>query len=124
MIGADGRGEANFSNAPPYSLAPDWRPARPGSAAPVPALVTLLASSASLPLAPGKQVSLQVVCPKGPRNCAGVATLKAGRHEVLKKRFLLRAGRSRVLRARVKGKLLRTRRPWRCGSSRAPSTAG
>jgi WD40-like Beta Propeller Repeat len=110
VIGADGRGEANFSNAPPYNLAPDWRPARPGSTAPIPPLVTLLAGSASLPLAPGKQVSLQVVCPKGPRNCAGVTTLLAGKHVVLKKRFLLRAGRSARLRARVKGKLLRTKR--------------
>ena len=29
VIGADGSGEANFSNAPPYNFAPDWRPARP-----------------------------------------------------------------------------------------------
>ena len=30
VIGADGRGEVNFSNAPPYNLAPDWRAARRG----------------------------------------------------------------------------------------------
>jgi hypothetical protein len=110
VVGADGRGEANFSNAPPYNFAPDWRPARPGSSSPAPPLVTLLADGASLPLAPGKPLSLQVVCPKGPRNCAGVTKLMAGKHVVLKKRFLLRAGRSQRLRARVKGKLLRTRR--------------
>ncbi len=110
VIGEDGRGEANFSNDPPYNFAPDWRPARPGSSSPIPPLVTLLTSSASLPLAPGKPVTLQVVCPKGPRNCAGVTTLLAGKHVVLKKRFLLRAGRSARLRARVKGKQLRTRR--------------
>ena len=110
VIGADGSGEVNFSNDPPYNFAPDWRPARPGSSSPAPPLVTLLADGASLPLAPGKPLSLQVVCPKGPRNCAGVTTLMAGKHVVLKKRFLLRAGRSQRLRARVKGKLLRTKR--------------
>lgn len=112
VIGADGRGEANFSNAPPYNFAPDWRPARP-SATPVQTapLVTLLEGSASLPLAPGKSVSLQVLCPKGPRNCAGVATLRAGKREVLEKRFNVPAGRSRVLRARIKGRTLDTKSP-------------
>ena len=65
-------------------------------------------SGASLPLPKGKPLSLQVVCPKGPRNCAGVTKLLACKHVVLKKRFLLRACRSRVLHARVKRKLLRT----------------
>ena len=108
VIGADGSGEANFSNAPPYNFAPDWRPARPRATTPTPPLVTVLMSGASLPLPKGKPLSLQVVCPKGPRNCAGVTKLLAGKHVVLKKRFLLRAGRSRVLHARVKRKLLRT----------------
>jgi WD40-like Beta Propeller Repeat len=111
VIGADGRGEANFSNDPPYSFAPDWRPARPRAAAASIPLVTLLASGASLPLAPGRPLALQVVCPKGPRECAGVATLLGGKHVVVKKRFRVRAGRSRVLRARVKGKRLKTRSP-------------
>ena len=110
VIGADGRGEANFSNAPPYNFAPDWRPARPGSPLPTTPVVTLIAGSASLPLAPGKPVSLQVVCPKGPRKCAGVVTLMAGRHVVLKKRFLLRAGRSKLLRAHIRGKRLLARK--------------
>jgi WD40 repeat protein len=110
VIGADGRGEANFSNAPPYNFGPDWRPARPHAAAPVVPLVTVLMSGASLPLAPGKPLQLQVVCPKGPSGCAGVATVFGGKHDVVaKKRFLLRAGRSRVLRARVKGKRLRAK---------------
>jgi WD40-like Beta Propeller Repeat len=111
VIGADGRGEANFSNDPPYNFAPDWRPARPHAVAESVPLVTVLTSGASLPLAPGKPVSLQIVCPKGPSACAGVATLLSGKHVVVKKRFRVRAGRSRVLRARVKGRRLKTRRP-------------
>ena len=110
VIGADGRGEANFSNDPPYNFAPDWRPARPHAAAASIPLVTVLTSGASLPLAPGKPLPLQVVCPKGPSACVGVATLLAGKHVVVKKRFRVRAGRSRVLRARVKGKRLKTRK--------------
>jgi WD40-like Beta Propeller Repeat len=110
VIGADGSGEANFSNSPPYNFAPDWRPARPRALPPAPPLVTVLTSGASLPLAPGKPLPLQVVCPKGPSACVGVATLLAGKHVVVKKRFRVRAGRSRVLRARVKGKRLKTRK--------------
>ena len=112
VIGADGRGEANFSNAPPYNFAPDWQPARPSSTpAQTAPLVTVLQSGASLPLAPGKSVSLQVLCPNGPKACAGVATLLAGKHEVVRKRFRVRPGRSSVVRARVKGRTLDTKAP-------------
>ena len=94
VIGADGRGEANFSNAPPYNLAPDWRAARPGSAAQTTPLVTLLAERGE-PAArhPGSRCHCRWCARRGPRNCAGVTTLMAGKHVVLKKRFLLRAGR-------------------------------
>ena len=51
------------------------------------------------------------MCPKGPRDCAGVATLLLGKHVVLKKRFRVRAGRSHVLKARVKGRRLRRKAP-------------
>ena len=111
VIGADGRGEANFSNAPPYNFGPDWRPARPRAATQTAPLVTVLMGGASLPLAPGARVPLQVLCPKGPRNCAGVARLMMGKRVVLEQRFRVRAGRSRVLRARVKGKRLKTKAP-------------
>ena len=67
VIGADGRGEVNFSNDPPYNFAPDWRPARPGSSPPAPPLVTLLADGASLPLAAESRCRCRWCARRGPR---------------------------------------------------------